>query len=201
MHGSCLRSPMKYGSRCSSSWPSLVRHNSVFPKCFVFDGRTPKTIFLTPRNSPPVKTKTKRTDNWRRTQITAVLSPQLGFYAVQIGSLLQTFRDNLSVPFSKINLSIAWAAKMGPTGGPETSVTNCRYRLRKIYEERRSHLYGGRSLKSRILQYYQLLDKKPDISRDVWNFSGRFEILIIYSTISCGTPNDVLWNKVWKTVP
>ena len=65
---------------------------------------------------------------------------------------------------------------MGPTGGPETSVTNCRYRLRKIYEERRSHLYGGRSMKSRILQYYQLPDKKRDISRDIWNFSRRFDI-------------------------
>jgi len=39
----------------------------------------------------------------------------LGCYAAYIGSWLQTFRDNLSVPSSSL--------KMGPIGRTETSVT------------------------------------------------------------------------------
>jgi hypothetical protein len=146
------------------SWCSI----SVFShKCFVFDKRTPKTNFLIPINSPPVKTNTKRTGTWRRTQITPVLSSQLGFYAEQIGRLSKTFRDNLPMPSSKINLSIASAVKMGPTGCPETSLKNCPSSLRKINYERRSHLDRGGRLKSRVLQYYQQPDKKKrDISRD-----------------------------------
>jgi hypothetical protein len=38
---------------------------------------------------------------------------------------------------------------MGPIGCPETSVTNYESTLRDIPEERRSHLHGGASLKSR----------------------------------------------------
>jgi hypothetical protein len=172
-----------------------------FPKVFCFDGLTPKTILLIPRNSSPIKKKTKRTGTWRRTQIIPVLSPQLGFYAVLIGSLSQTFRDKISVPSSKTKLTVAWAVKVGPTGCPETSLKNCRSTLRKIHEERRSHLYRGRSLKSRILLYYQLPDKKRDISRDIWNCSRRFEIFIHLFYDFLWNPNDVLWNPVWKTLP
>jgi hypothetical protein len=38
---------------------------------------------------------------------------------------------------------------MEPMGYPEMSIRNYHYTLRKIPKERRSHLYRGRSLKSR----------------------------------------------------
>jgi hypothetical protein len=49
------------------------------------------------------------------------------------------FRDNLSVPYSRIRQSkkTTWPLKMGPIGYPETSVRNCHSALPKITEERR----------------------------------------------------------------
>jgi hypothetical protein len=44
----------------------------------------------------------------------------------------------------------SWPLKMGPISFPETSVQNCHSTLRHIPEERRSHLHGGGSLKSRM---------------------------------------------------
>ena len=61
-----------------------------------------------------------------------------------IGSLLPKFRDNLSVPSSRLKQWTAW-----PPGCPETSVTNYQSTMSKIPEERRSNLHGGGSLKSR----------------------------------------------------
>jgi hypothetical protein len=43
-----------------------------------------------------------------------------------------------------------WSFKMGPIGSPETSVANYQYKLRKIPEERISHLRRGGSLKSTV---------------------------------------------------
>ena len=45
----------------------------------------------------------------------------------------------------------AWLLNMGPTGCPETSVTNYQSTLSNIPEERRSHLHSHASLKSRML--------------------------------------------------
>ena len=198
---SCLSSLMNYGTRISSSWPPLVQyiiaHEQCFPPKCSFYGRTPKTIFLIPRNPhPPVKTKTKWTSIWRRKQINPVLSPLLGFYAAQIGSLSQTFWHNLSVPSTKIKLSITWVVKLGPIGCPETSLTNHHSTPHNITEDRRSHSRHGGSFKSRILQYHQLpvKKKKRDISRDIWNFSRHFEIFI-------HSFHDFLRNPVWKRVP
>jgi hypothetical protein len=60
-------------------------------------------------------------------------------------------------------------------------------------------IFKYRSIKSqRLLQYWQLLDTNSrDISRDIWNCSWNFEILFIYSTISCAAP-DVLRNLVGR---
>jgi hypothetical protein len=55
-----------------------------------------------------------------------------GFYAAYIFSCLQTFRDNISVPYSSL--------KIGPIGRPETSATNYQYTRRNIAEERRYHM-------------------------------------------------------------
>jgi len=43
----------------------------------------------------------------------------------------------------------AWPLKMGPKTCPETSGNNYQLKLRSFPEQRRSQLYGGRSLKSR----------------------------------------------------
>jgi hypothetical protein len=54
----------------------------------------------------------------------------LGFYAKQNCNSVPTFRDNLSAPSSRV--------KLGPLGCHEMSVQNCRSRLRKTWEERKS---------------------------------------------------------------
>jgi len=59
---------------------------------------------------------------------------------------------------------------MRPIGSPETSVENYQYTLRKISEERRSHLYGGGSLKSTLtvpMNPYQLTLHKTKGNLDV----------------------------------
>jgi hypothetical protein len=65
-----------------------------------------------------------------------------------------TFRDSLSVPSSRFkNLKssgVSCLLEIGPIGCPETSVQNYHSRLHNIPEDRRSHLHGGRSLKSCI---------------------------------------------------
>jgi hypothetical protein len=83
----------------------------------------------------------------------------LGYCAASSGTLLPTFRDNLSVQSSgfkspKIGLLTpeerldSWSLKMVLIGCPETSVRNY-YSLRNIPEERNSHLLRGGSLRSR----------------------------------------------------
>ena len=52
------------------------------------------------------------------------------------------FRDNLWVPSSNFkNPGIYRPLKMGPIGGPETSVRNHSYTLQSTTEERRSQTY------------------------------------------------------------
>jgi hypothetical protein len=72
----------------------------------------------------------------------------LGFYAVSAGSWLPTFWDNLSVPYSRKKPLFLdfWPLKIVPISSPETSVTNYRYTLRNIPEDRRPQLHSGRSL-------------------------------------------------------
>jgi hypothetical protein len=73
--------------------------------------------------------------------------PLLGFLAAYVGSLLRTFRDNLSVPSSWIKQSKNNAGKhcgillglLDPIGCRETSVTTYPSTLRKIPGERRLH--------------------------------------------------------------
>jgi hypothetical protein len=67
------------------------------------------------------------------------------------GNSLPTFRDNLSVPFSRVKKSkkTSLPLKMEPIGCPETLVQNYHSTLRNIPEEHRCHLHRGGSLKSR----------------------------------------------------
>jgi hypothetical protein len=73
----------------------------------------------------------------------------LEFYAAQNGNLVPTFRDNLSVPYSRVKHSF-WAAspvKMGPISCSETLTHNYNSKVRKIPKQRKSqnralHLQG-----------------------------------------------------------
>ena len=66
----------------------------------------------------------------------------LGYYAALNGSSVLTFRDNLSVPSSRVkkSSSTSWFLKIGEKGCPETSAQNCHSTLCNIPEERRSQL-------------------------------------------------------------
>ena len=71
------------------------------------------------------------------------------FYSARNGTFLLAFRDNLSVPSSRVRDS-SWSVlplKMGPIGCPQTSVRKCHSTLSKIPKERRSHSHRGGSLK------------------------------------------------------
>jgi hypothetical protein len=57
-----------------------------------------------------------------------------GYYAASNANPLPTFRDNVSVPSSRVKKS----KKMEPIHCPETSVKDCHWTLRDIPEERRS---------------------------------------------------------------
>jgi hypothetical protein len=64
----------------------------------------------------------------------------LGCYTVSRGKFLPTFRDYLSVPYSRAKN--AWRPlKMEPIVSPETSVRNCHYSLCNNPEERSSHVH------------------------------------------------------------
>jgi len=71
----------------------------------------------------------------------------LGYYAACSGNSLPIFRDNISVPSSRV--------KNGTERCPETSVINYHYTLRNVPEEQSSHLLRDGSLKSRTANWFQ----------------------------------------------
>jgi hypothetical protein len=73
--------------------------------------------------------------------------PLLGYYATSCDNCLPTFRDNLSVPSSRVKSpsrkdSDCLPVKMGPTRCPATSVNNYHMTSRNIPLERRSQEEG-----------------------------------------------------------
>ena len=72
----------------------------------------------------------------------------LGYYAAGSGNSSRIFRNNPSVPSSRIKMS--WSFKMGPLDSLETSVRNYHYTLRNSPEEGGSRLLRSGSLKSGI---------------------------------------------------
>jgi hypothetical protein len=69
----------------------------------------------------------------------------LGYYTAPSGNTLPTFRDNLSVPSSRVKKSL----NIGGIGCPETSVKDCHSMLRNVPEECRCHRHRSGNLKSR----------------------------------------------------
>jgi hypothetical protein len=69
----------------------------------------------------------------------------VGCYGASSVNPLQTFRDNVSVPSSKVKRSswISWPLKMGPICCPETSAIDYDSTLRNIPEERRFYQRRG----------------------------------------------------------
>ena len=73
----------------------------------------------------------------------------LGIWAAYIGNCLLTFRDNLSIPSSRLCidsiLKFNTSLKTGPIGCPETSVKNGHCTLLNVPGERGFQLPGGRN--------------------------------------------------------
>ena len=65
----------------------------------------------------------------------------LGYYAACGGNSLPTFRNNLSVPSSRVTNPLY--LEDGPIGCPEPSVKNYRYTLRIPVDRRLLLLHGG----------------------------------------------------------
>jgi hypothetical protein len=122
----------------------------------------------------------------------------LEYYAALGGSSVPTFRDNLSVPTSRVKNS-SWRLKTEPIICPETSVRNCHSMLRNIPEERVFQVWYWRRYDRTVrngmrlywLQdwrchsiYQTLLQSKP-VSRD-------FDRRVGDSEAGVGTP-------VWKS--
>jgi len=68
----------------------------------------------------------------------------LGSYAASSGNFLLTFRDNLSIPSSRVEMMV-------PIVCPETSIRNYHYSLRNDPEERSAHLLQPCSPCSRVI--------------------------------------------------
>jgi len=80
----------------------------------------------------------------------------LGCYAASNVNFLPMFRDNLSVPSSRVAPILKGSMKMGPTGCPATSVRNYHFSLRNNPEERSFHNLTPQTYLSRI-PYFQAI--------------------------------------------
>ena len=99
----------------------------------------------------------------------------LGFYATYNGSLLPMVRDKLLVPNSLLGPcrwddKFSWNAD-GTISFPETRLRNCHSALREIPKERKSHLHGGESLKSRN---WNILSGMSKSSKELISFMLHF---------------------------
>ena len=91
----------------------------------------------------------------------------LGYYAAGSGNSLRTFRDNLSVPSSRVKIS--WSFRMGPIDSLEMSVRNYHYTLRNSPEEGGSRLLRSGSLKSGIGLYW-VRQSKYSLFRNTFSY-------------------------------
>jgi hypothetical protein len=115
----------------------------------------------------------------------------LGRYAMWIGSYLLTFRNNLTVPSSRVNKGqSSWPLKIEPIYCPETLQTNYQSTLRNVPEQRNSHLRGGGSLKSLIGRSEQpdAMFPKPQINKYI-NYLSKF-IITVYDWLRAGRSGD-----------
>ena len=92
---------------------------------------------------------------WRQTSLHFDIFAPHDYYVANTASSFRKFRDDLSVPSSRIKKPrrklyfwIPDPLKMGPIGCPEKSVKNFHYSLRNNPEERSSLMLRSRSLKS-----------------------------------------------------
>jgi len=77
----------------------------------------------------------------------------LEHYAAYSGNSLPTFRNNLPVPYSRVQLG-SLTFKMGPISCLEVSVRNRHSTQRIAPEERRSHLHRGASPQPRTANVF-----------------------------------------------
>jgi hypothetical protein len=124
----------------------------------------------------------------------------VGYYAAPSGCSVPTFRDNLSVPSSRVKNSkknvsswTSWHLKIGPIGYPETSVQNYHSVLRNIPEERRSHIqHNFLPVSSRDIVYMTgLMDRYMRKVFEVLT-KVRVQIRLFWGVTSC---HNILLNR------
>jgi len=95
-----------------------------------------------------------------------------------LGNYLPTFRDNISVTFSRVKRSWIFNLrstvrpfKIWPICCPETSVNICQSILPNISKQCRSHLRRGESLKSHVFGIVRkVMDQKMDHKAELWGY-------------------------------
>jgi hypothetical protein len=102
-------------------------------------------------------------------------------FGTTYGSNIQRSRS----PRNKLSSWVSWPLNLEPKVHPETSVGDYHSTLRNIPEERGSHLYRGRSLKSRttqsalwyVLSFFQSVRFRP--------YAFNFQYLFVFLRSSC----------------
>jgi hypothetical protein len=132
----------------------------------------------------------------------------MGFFGTSNDTLLRAFRDNISIPPSKVKKSKTyWHLTIGSTGCSETSVTNYNLRFDKS-QKSRSHLHCGRSLMSclvLILHVFRTTDLHARVC--VNNFvTNKFYRTVVHSVHSLTAymtydstrlEENLLFKEVW----
>jgi hypothetical protein len=114
----------------------------------------------------------------------------LGYYSAPSGNPLPTFRDNLSVPFSRVKkakqkkLETSWSLKMGPMGCPKMSVKDYHSTLRNIREEHRSQSYISYLLSKRLQFGWEQVNICFVIHIEIWQPS-RHTYLHVQKLVWC----------------
>jgi hypothetical protein len=115
----------------------------------------PRSLHPLPLSHEGIRDRTRRSAVTSH-NLTTLTKPRhictvLGYYASSSGNPVPTFRNNVSVPSSRIKKSrTSRSLKMGPTSCRETPVKYYHSELRNIPEESIDHQHGGGSLKSRL---------------------------------------------------
>ena len=108
------------------------------------------------------------------------------------GDSLPMFQDYLSVLSSRVFFE---PLKMGPIDCPESSVRNYHPPLHNNPEERSFHLLRGRNLKSRMLNFYRLLDVDVLVFLYTEYKAARSSLTLVavYQLTRCRIPATMLW--------
>jgi len=119
----------------------------------------------------------------------------LRFHTAKSGRFLLTFRDDLSIPPSRVNQPSSWTTwtlKTEPTGCLETSVRTYQPKLWKIPNQRRYNLRDSNKLTNQMQQFYKFI---------TWRFVS-LNMFRAPPRLSSGVYNCIrsLWFYRWSVV-